>query len=257
MRRISTRSSKPMPVSRAGRTGGEFNKPVHAGGGDPGGRRRTPPGHSARVVLPAEQSARRGIDCCGTGRPAFRRGSSPMGASSLPKKYTDGCRRQLVEFSFQAKLATLDDQKPGELAEVSQKPVDALLVRPNPDTTKHPEPFAKETGVAVVAWRRRPFACATATTANSFPPSHAWCAAVRRPMPTICVLLSLGHSAERSVMSSLSRCVALTIASCTGMATRLRGGGVSKSNRCRSRIGCGSTRGSMAQPRRQSPQLAG
>jgi hypothetical protein len=76
--------------------------------------------------------------------------------------------------------------------------------------------------VAVAAWRRRPFACATAATANLFLPSHAWCAAVRLPMPTICVLPNLRHLAERSAMSSPSPCVGLTIANCTGMATRLR-----------------------------------
>ncbi len=131
----------------SGPDGRQFTKPVHAGGGDPGGRRRTPPGHSARLVLPAELSAQARdrllaeLDGVHSNEEAAR-----WAHQSLPSKNTLAVAdAQLVESSFQAKLATLDDQQPEQLAEVSQKPV-TILVRPNPDTTKPPAVPLKETG---------------------------------------------------------------------------------------------------------------
>jgi hypothetical protein len=71
----------------------------------------------------------------------------------------------------------------------------------------------------------------------------------RRQTLIICVLPSRGRSAARSAMSSPSRCAGSITANCTGMAQRPNGGRILRLIRCRSRTGCGSTRGKMAPTR--------
>jgi hypothetical protein len=242
----------------AGPSEPDVDGPVHAGGDDPNVRRVTPPKRPVRVMLPAEQSAlardRLLAELCHLHSNDEAAGWAHR---SLPSKNTlTVADAQLVEAGFQAKLATFGDQQLGELPETAQNPVEAQSARPNPDATKPPAPLSKEPAI-----RRRGVAAKTIRLRDSnhrkfVSTQHAWCAAARLPMPTIFVLLSLGRSAARSATSSPFRCVGSTIANCTGMVTRLHGGRVSKSNRCWSRIGCGSNRGSMAQPRPQSPRVA-
>jgi ERF superfamily len=142
------------PIAKAdagqprGPDGRDVYRPVHAGGGDPNARRGTPPGRPARISLPAEQSAL-ARDCLLAELGGLR--SSDEAASwahqSLSSKNTlTAADAQLVEASFQVKLASLSDQPPGELAEAAQNPVAAILAQPNPEASKPPEPLSKEQG---------------------------------------------------------------------------------------------------------------
>ena len=118
---------------------------------------------------------------------------------------------------------------------------------PNPATAKSPGISSGR------AWDRpRPDSGQDHPPARQGPPQVRRLAALPGVRPfargrlIICALPSHARSAARSATSSLFRCAVSIIASCTGMATRPRGGKRPRSIRCRSRAGFGSTRGPTA-----------
>jgi hypothetical protein len=126
----------------SGPNGQEANKLVRAGGSDPDVRRRTAPGRSARVILSTEQSALARdrllaeLDALHSSEEAAN-----WAHQSLSSKNTVMLAdAQLVEASFQAKLATFDDQQLGERVEAAENPAAAAMARSNPDTTTPPAP---------------------------------------------------------------------------------------------------------------------
>jgi hypothetical protein len=159
---------------------------------------------------------------------------------SLPAKHTlIVADAQLVEDGFRIKTAALEAAQHGEPLETAQNPNPAIA------KTQESLPIGPGNGRGRIAAKtirlrdkdHRKFVS---------PHSPARCADVCRQMPTICALPSLAPSGAKSATSSPFRCAVSIIASCTGMVTRPRGGKRSRSIRCRSRAGCGSTRGPTA-----------
>ena len=77
---------------------------------------------------------------------------------------------------------------------------------------------------AAVALRRRPFACATRSTASSSPRSRALSAAGRRPRRTIFASPNRARSAEKSATNTRSQSAVSITASCTATAMKPHGG---------------------------------
>ncbi len=134
----------------SGPNGQEANKLVRAGGSDRDVRRRTAPGRSARVILSTEQSALARdrllaeLDALHSSEEAAN-----WAHQSLSSKNTlTLADAQLVEASFQAKLATFGDQQLGERVEAAENPAAAAMARSNPDTTTPPAPPSEEPRVS-------------------------------------------------------------------------------------------------------------
>ena len=106
----------------------------------------------------------------------------------------------------------------------------------------HAASYAETLASGAVALRRKPFVCATRSTASSSGLSRASCAAVRRPKPITFGLLSPVLLAERSAMNTQSRSADCTIAICTATAMKPHGGPGSASIPCRSRSDFGGDR---------------
>ena len=94
------------------------------------------------------------------------------------------------------------------------------------------------------ALRRKPFACATRSTASSSPLSPALSAAGRLARRITFALLSRGHSAERSATNTRSRSAGFITAICTATAMRPHGGPASASTHCPSLLSFGEGRAS-------------
>ena len=92
-------------------------------------------------------------------------------------------------------------------------------------------PARKPLAYAAAASWRRPFACATRSTASSSPPSPASSAAARRPTRIIFASPSPARSAERSATNTRSPSAGSITANCIAMATRRHGGPGSTSTR--------------------------
>ena len=99
-------------------------------------------------------------------------------------------------------------------------------------------PGAANVHVAVAS-RRKPFACATRSTANSSPLSPASSAAGRPRRRITFASLNRARSAERSATNTQSPSAVSITGSCTATATRPHGGPRSASTRCRSLSDCG------------------
>ena len=130
----------------SGPDGRDLNRPVHTGGSDPNVRRRIPPGHLSRVILSAEQSALardRLLDELG-GLNSNDDAVSWAHQSLSSKNTLTVADAQLVEASFQVKLASFGDQPPEEVA---QNPVTSTLARQNTDSTKPPESLSNDPGI--------------------------------------------------------------------------------------------------------------
>ena len=131
----------------------EFSKPVYAGNSDPDVRRRTTPGRPVRVILSAEQSVQ-ARDRLLAELDALRSSdeAAKWAHQSLSSKNTlTLADAQLVEASFQAKLATFGDQQLGELVEAGENPAATAMARSNPDAATHPAPPSEEPRVRRVA----------------------------------------------------------------------------------------------------------
>jgi len=134
----------------SGPDGRESHKLVHAGSSYPDVRRSTPPGRSARIILSTEQSVQ-ARDRLLAELDALR--SSDEAANwahqNLSSKNTLSLAdAQLIEASFQAKLATFGDQQVGELVEAAENSAAAAMARSNPDTATPPAPPSEEPRVS-------------------------------------------------------------------------------------------------------------
>jgi hypothetical protein len=131
----------------SGPDGRDLNGPVHAGGGYPNVRRRALPARTARIILPADQSAvQRDRLLAELDGLRSADDAADWAHRSLPvKNILTIADAQLVEAGFQVKLAS--NQQPGEFPEAAQNPVKAQLARANPDATKPPAPHSKEPGI--------------------------------------------------------------------------------------------------------------
>jgi hypothetical protein len=124
----------------------EFDRPVHASNGEPNLHRRSPPACAAKVILPAEQSAlARERLLAELGGLQSTDEAASWAHRSLPSKNTlTVADAQLVEASFEVKLASFGDQTRDELAESVQNPVAAKWTQPNSESTDTPEALLKE-----------------------------------------------------------------------------------------------------------------
>ena len=104
-------------------------------------------------------------------------------------------------------------------------------------------PLRKRRSSDAAVLRRRPFVCATRSTANSSPLIHASSAAARRPKRITFVLRNRVRSVERSATNTRSQSAGSIIASCTATAMKPRGGPGSASIHCRSHSSFGGDRG--------------
>jgi hypothetical protein len=223
------------PKGSAGQTS---NGHAHAAGASGNSRRRGPITRLVPPILAADPSAQLRDRLLGELSSLQSSDEAANWANrSLPAKNTlIVADAQLVEDGFRIKMAALEEAQPGEPPETAQNPSAAA--------TKAQESIPTRTTRGRIA--AKTIRLRDKTTANSSPPRLAWYAAVCPRKPTICALPSRERSAARSATSSLSRFAVSIIASCTGMVTRLRGGKRSRSIRCRSRAGSGSTRGPTA-----------
>jgi hypothetical protein len=89
------------------------------------------------------------------------------------------------------------------------------------------------------ALRRKPFACATRSTASSSPLSPASSAAGHPPKRITFALLNRARSVERSATNTRSPSAGSITGSCTPTAMKLPGGPRSASTRCPSPSSCG------------------
>jgi hypothetical protein len=140
---------------------------------------------------------------------------------------------QLIEDGFRVKMAALEEAQPGDRTETAQSP--------NAATTKTLAslPTGPRTGrgqIAAKTIRLRD------KDHRKFVSSHPCLVCGRLPADTHHLRFAQPRALGRKT-SSLSQCAVSIIASCTGMATRRRGGERPRSIRFRSRAGFGSTRG--------------
>ncbi len=100
----------------------------------PEARRRTPSTRPARAILPEDQSAlERGRLLAELDHLQSADDAANWAHRSLPSKNTlTVADAQLVEAGFQSKLASFDNQQPGDLPEAAQNPVEAQLARTAP-----------------------------------------------------------------------------------------------------------------------------
>ena len=96
------------------------------------------------------------------------------------------------------------------------------------------------------ALRRKPFACATRSTASSSPLSRASSAAGRRPKRITFASPNRGRSAERSATNTRSPSAGSITAICTATAMRPHGGPPLASTHCPSLLSCGEGRASLS-----------
>ncbi len=156
---------------------------------------------------------------------------------------------ELVEAGFREKLAKIELDSTASREEPRSALAETLLLnfRPRflPRRTTLPRllsscPQALTDGG--VALSERPFACATKSTASSWPLSHVSSAAGRLARRITFAAPSRARSAARSATNTRSRSAGSIIAICTPTATRPRGGLPSMSIPCRSRLSYGSIR---------------
>jgi hypothetical protein len=129
-----------------------------------------------------------------------------------------------VEAGFRSKLAAFEDGQPddGPLEAVQSPPAAQPCTTPGGE--KPSAAVVKETSIGGVHPWARPSACATSTTSNLYPSSHASCAAANRQTRITFALPSRARWAARSAMSSQFRFVAFITAKFTGTVTRRPGG---------------------------------
>ena len=131
--------------------------------------------------------------------------------------------------------------------------VKSLFLRRWETQPRSRRPLLEPQPSVVVALRRRPFACATRSTANSSPRSPASSAAERRPMRITFASPSRARSAERSATNTRSRSAGSITANCTATAMKPHGGPGSASIRCRSRSSYGGDRDCRTRRKRPCP----
>ena len=164
---------------------------------------------------------------------------------NLPAKNTlTPADAETVEASFRERLATIEGGQVSAASRRARLPIRATSLRASkaePSTVPR-RPLRKRQSSGAVALRRRPFVCATRSTANSSPRNPASSAAARPPKRITFALPNPARSAARSATNTRSQSAASIIASCTATAMRPHGGPGSASIPCRSRSNFGGDR---------------
>ena len=155
----------------------------------------------------------------------------------------------LVEAGFREKLATIELSlalvRENRSRRRQKNPLLRLREPSLPRWTTQPRlrsSCPRALAYAGVALRRRPFACATRSTASSSPRNPASSAAGRRPKRITFASPNRARSAERSATNTQSPSAGSITAICTATAMRPHGGPGSASIPCPSRSNCGGDR---------------
>ena len=146
---------------------------------------------------------------------------------NLPAKNTlTPADAETVEASFRERLATIEGGQSGSsVSEAVGNPSAEHLAANKAEPLTVPRRLLRKRQLfGAVALRRRPFVCATRSTANSSPRNPASSAAARPPKRTTFVLRNRVRSTARSATNIRSQSAASIIASCIAMAMRPHGG---------------------------------
>ena len=211
-------------------------------------RRREKPGSPARTILGPEPSAalRDQMIADIVKLQSADRAADWVHENLGAKNTLIDADANLVEAGFRDRLATIEasgapEEWPRSAAALEPASLvgTAFLVRwKTPPRLQSPCPAQQN--CAAAPFRRRPYVCATRSTASSSPCSHAWSAAGRPPRRTTFASPNRVLSVERSAMNTPSPSVACITASCMATVTRPHGGPRSASIHCQSPLISGS-----------------